>query len=93
MYNDLSQAADESVLAAPRLEPPALHPFAERPAVDTDRRGGNLRARAGAHQGHDAALERLAGRARTLSGEPVGYPSLRCAHHGGGIRVISVCCA
>jgi hypothetical protein len=52
-----------------------------------------LRARARAHQGHDAALERLAGRARTLSGEPVAYPSLRYAHHRCGIRVIGVCCA
>jgi hypothetical protein len=24
---------------------------------------------------------------------PVGYPSLRCAHHRCGIRVIGVCCA
>jgi hypothetical protein len=62
-------------------------------AVPVRQRDRDPRVHASAHESYDAALERLAGRARTLSGEPVGYPSLRYAHHRCGIRVIGVCCA
>ena len=53
----LGERTDEPALAAPRLEPPTLNPFAERPAVDADRRRGNLRtARSGDSARNDAGL-------------------------------------
>ena len=81
MYNDLSQAADESVLAAPRLEPPAFHPFAECGAVDADRR--RRRRRPHLFRGEAAVAE--------LSHLPAGCPEGPLLRLTKGVGVDNTC--